>query len=334
VACAGGYVLTACYDSTVNIFDAATGQKMLTVPGHEAPARAVTWVQGPNAESEDTWVFASAAHDQTVLLYRWNAAANAVEAVNALRGHSRSVDCLAVKPTQPSLLASGSFDTTLKIWGATPSERTDEKAEDEEDQNGGESQKKKTKSSGKKPVTRTPITTLAGHREGVTGVAWLDDGTVATCSMDHTIKVWDVAELQGVRTEMAGDRAFLSLSFSEAANLLLTTSADSAVRSYDPRAKSGDVLVRGRYACGAPGWMTSVSWQKGSGHLFAAGGHDAVVRIWDLRSARTPLYELRGHDERVLAVDWSQPQRVASGGADCSLKMFTTGEAAKTTASE
>ncbi len=36
--------------------------------------------------------------------------------MNVCRGHERSVDCLDVSPAG-SLLASGSFDTTLKIWG-------------------------------------------------------------------------------------------------------------------------------------------------------------------------------------------------------------------------
>jgi len=324
VACLARYVLTACYDSTVNIFDVESGEKCLTVPGHEAPARAVTWVNQAEEDS-NSFVFASAAHDQSVLLYRWDAARNAIETVNALRGHSRSVDCIAARPSSassPPLLASGSFDATLKIWGAKPSERADDQADEE-----SHGERKKLKSSAEKPATRTPITTLAGHREGITGVAWLDDDSAVTCSLDHTIKVWDVAELKGVRSELAGDRAFLAISYSPQSRLLLTASADSAVRSYDPRAKSGDVLVRSRYSNGAPGWVTSVCWRKDSEHLFVSGGHDAVVRVWDSRSARTPLYELRGHEDRVLAVNWSFPEFVASGGADCSMKMFKTEDA-------
>ena len=60
VAAKGGHILTACYDSTVNIFSAEDGAKKLTIPGHSAPAGAVAWITLDEAKG----TFASAAHDQ------------------------------------------------------------------------------------------------------------------------------------------------------------------------------------------------------------------------------------------------------------------------------
>lgn len=108
VSCRNGQVLTACYDGTVNIFEAETGIKKLTIPAHSAPAKAVTWIGNDK--------FASASHDQTVMLHEYDADSNAVKAVNVLKGHERSVDCLDASAGAASMLASGSFDTTLKIW--------------------------------------------------------------------------------------------------------------------------------------------------------------------------------------------------------------------------
>ena len=57
---------------------------------------------------------------QVVMLYKWDMASNAVENMNACKGHERSVDCLAADAhaQRGRFVASGSFDTTLKIWGA------------------------------------------------------------------------------------------------------------------------------------------------------------------------------------------------------------------------
>ena len=50
------------------------------------------------------------------MLYKWNMETNAVDNMNACKGHERSVDCLAAD-REGKFIASGSFDTTLKIWG-------------------------------------------------------------------------------------------------------------------------------------------------------------------------------------------------------------------------
>ena len=34
--------------------------------------------------------------------------------------------------------------------------------------------------------------TLSGHKEGVTGIEWLNDNSLCSVSLDHTIRLWDV----------------------------------------------------------------------------------------------------------------------------------------------
>lgn len=72
----GSYVISACYDNTVSIWDIETGGKKLTIPGHCGPARAVAWIDLTNSSSESSscqsqvGTFVSTSHDQTVMLYR------------------------------------------------------------------------------------------------------------------------------------------------------------------------------------------------------------------------------------------------------------------------
>ena len=47
------------------------------------------------------------------MLHKWNRKTNAIETMNACKGHKRSVDCVAVDPTK-SFVASGSYDAQVK----------------------------------------------------------------------------------------------------------------------------------------------------------------------------------------------------------------------------
>lgn len=49
------------------------------------------------------------------MIWEWNIENNAVECIYVCKGHGRGVDCIDTSPST-KLLASGSWDTMLKIW--------------------------------------------------------------------------------------------------------------------------------------------------------------------------------------------------------------------------
>lgn len=94
-----------------------------------------------------------------------------------LRGHERGIDTVGISPNS-SRIATGGWDTNLKLWSTS--------LEDD----GSEHIHKKSRSSNT-VLTKTPLNTLKGHKEGISAVNWIDNYVVSTVSMDHTIKFWD-----------------------------------------------------------------------------------------------------------------------------------------------
>lgn len=162
-------------------------------------------------------VFASASQDQTVMIWEWNIETNAVDCIYVCKGHERGVDSLATSPSR-KLLASGSWDTMLKIWSC------ELHTEEEEVAN--------KRSKGEQ--TRTPISTLSGHREAISGIEWITEDTILTGSWDHTLRVWDLAQ-GGIKSEINGNKPIFDVSLSKLNGLVVTSSADKSIRLYDLR---------------------------------------------------------------------------------------------------
>lgn len=297
------YILTGCYDNTIHLWT-IKGNHKLVIPGHNGPVKAVEWVKLDN----ENGIFVTGSHDQNAILWHWNVHENAVQCVNVLRGHERGIECIRVQPEQGLLFASAGWDTFIKLWSSKL----------DEDDSPDSSKKQRVNESGESSKTRVPIVTLQGHKEAINGLAWVDVNTLCTASWDHTIKLWDI-ELNGIKKEIVGNKAFFDVDYSKLNNLLVTGSADRHVRIYDTRSNDGAV-VKGTYTSHTQ-WIQTVRWSLNNEHLFISGGHDKVVKMWDLRSARAPLFDFTGHDDKILCCDWKDGL-IISGAADNTLRIL------------
>jgi len=187
----------------------------------------------------------------------------------------------------------------------------------EEPQTNGSTEK--DSKSENKSLTKTPLMTLPGHKEAISDVVYNDSNEIFSASMDHTIKLWD-SELGGLKSEIAGNKSFFSLSWSPLNRNIITSSADRHIRLYDPRSTEGS-LVKATFTS-HKGWVSSVRWSTTEEHMFISGGYDDIVKLWDSRSPKAPLYDMLGHKDKVLCIDWSNPKVMVSGSSDNTLKVF------------
>ncbi|GBP65408.1 Ribosome biogenesis protein WDR12 homolog [Eumeta japonica] len=292
------WILTGCYDNSIHIWT-AKGKHTLAIPGHTSPVKAVSWVSLDRNQA----VFVSGSHDQTAILWAWDVIGNSVECMMTCRGHEKGIESIAVSP-DAKYFATGSWDTNVCLWNSSLS-----------DEDSVPSKKRSKPEHGK---SREPLTTLKGHREAVSAVQWLDNKTMLSSGWDHILKIWD-CELGGMTTEIIGNKAFFDADWSPLSNSIITASADRHIRLYDPRSQEN--IVKMTYTSHM-GWVQSVCWSKTYSTHFLSAGYDGQVKLWETRSPKTPLYDLSGHEDKVLCCDWSNPALLVSGSCDNTLRIF------------
>lgn len=310
-------ILTGSYDGVARVWNTSGELLLDTVKcaGHSGqPIKCVTWISDDETGGRKRFVTGS--HDETLLTWTWNRRENELDCVTACRGHGRSVDCVAVSP-DGSQFCSGSWDTMLKLWSTAPvtSEETDEEP--------GERPHKRKRGHENKLVTRVPLMTLSGHSEGISSVAWIDETSLCSASWDHSIRLWDLQQAATISTFM-GSKAFFGVSYSSLCKQLIASSADRHIRLYDTRSTSGTDI-----SCtfsSHTAWVSCVAWSPTHSHHFISGSYDQLVKLWDTRCPKGPLYDMSGHNDKVLAVDWSMPRFILSGAADNDLKIFRSAD--------
>ncbi|KAJ5482963.1 Nuclear distribution protein nudF 1 [Penicillium diatomitis] len=190
-----------------------------------------------------------------------------------LESHREAVNCVAFHPIFSSL-ASGSEDSTIKIW----------------DWELGELER-----------------TIKGHTRAVLDVDYGGPrgGTLlASCSSDLTIKLFDPAdEYKNIRTLPGHDHSVSAVRFipSGAAgspmsgNLLVSASRDMTLRIWDVTTGYCVKTLHGH-----SGWVRDVAPSPDGRFLFSAG-EDQVPRLWDISSGE-PKATFLGHEHVVTCV--------------------------------
>ncbi len=213
---------------------------------------------------------------------------NAEHLIRTFTGHADSVTSVAFSPDGRTL-ASGSGDTTLKLWDVS---------------NGHE------------------LRSLTGHTGWVDSVAFSPDGrTLASGSKDYTIKLWDLASSRKPRT-LTGTKMVTSVTFSPDGSTLASAGYDNTVKLWD--VASGGEL---RTLSGRTNGACSVAFSPDGRALASVGLSDGkTVKLWDVASGRE-LRTLTGHMNIVRSVAFSPDgQTLASGSGDQTVKLWDVSE--------
>ncbi|NEQ70424.1 MAG: hypothetical protein F6K21_34020 [Symploca sp. SIO2D2] len=201
---------------------------------------------------------------------------------NRWKAHQNSVTSVSFSPNG-KLLASGSWDNTIKIWDLEEGEE---------------------------------LLTLSGHQSSVKSVSFSPDGKLlASGSWDNTTKIWDLEEGGEPLTLSGYQFGTESVSFGPGGKLLASGSGNK-IKIWNLEERGELLTLSGHQSS-----VKSVSFSP-NGKFLASGSSDKTIKIWDLEEGGEPL-TLSRHQDPVYSVSFSPDGKfLASGSYDKTIKIW------------
>ncbi|MFI0261010.1 hypothetical protein ACH4OW_18480 [Streptomyces sp. NPDC017056] len=162
------------------------------------------------------------------------------------------------------------------------------------------------------------VNQFTGHTGVVNAVAYSNDGhTLATASVDRTVKLWDAGTTNHMFATLVGHTgAVYALAFSPDGRTLASAGDDGTIRLWDVASRRSLAVL-----AGPAHRLTSLAFSR-DGRTLAASGTGNDVRLWDV-AARRVAADLAGHRSTVTAVAFSPDGKVlASASADRTVRLW------------
>jgi len=299
-------ILIGSFDSSVKVWSQKT-QNFLFENQNVAHKDAVKQVEWLSVE-EDKLQFASCSNDQSILLWQAVPSTQSMKPLICCRGHEEMVNCISLSANN-KWLASGSQDKTVKIWSAGV-EVTDNDRNQVDPEKLSIKKRKKMELLGYPRQARVELSMQ--HKDGVSGVKWMTNEHVISASQDHTVKITDV-NADHVTRNYGLSLAVNDLDYSQLNRLIATGCMDRHIRLLDTRENVDRIVnksLTSHHNC-----VKCVKWSPRNQYQMVSGSHDNYVKTWDIRSTKTALFDIKGHDDYVYAVDWND-DTIVSGGRD------------------
>ncbi|KAF7982955.1 hypothetical protein HWV62_25270 [Athelia sp. TMB] len=267
----GKRIASASEDETIRVRDTETGEAVgAPFKGHTAAIRSIAY--SPSGRH-----IVSGSEDGTVRV--WDSEAG--EAVRLPFKHSDNVYCVAYSP-DGNYIVSGSPDGTVRVWDLETGEAAEKAMEgmavayshDGSHVVSGQGWTVIISDVMTGEVVGVP---LEGHSGQVHCVLYSPDGAlIASCSSDHTIRLWDTETRQVLRVLEGHTHFVQSMTFSPDGAHLVSASFDKTICVWDVKAgKPVGAPLEGHASA-----VLSVAYSPEGTHI-VSGSADGTVRVWD-----------------------------------------------------
>ena len=204
-----GTILASIYRGNVEIWNVANGRKLYSFLGHAN----ISEIPSSIAFSSDGNLLAIGNESYVNDDRKFNLHNLETKVGRSLTGHSSIVDSVTFSPDS-KLLASGSYDNTIKLWNVE---------------------------------TKQEIATLVGHSSSVNSVAFSPDGKLlASGSSDDTVKLWDVETEHEIASLEGHSSSVNSVAFSPDGKLL-ASNGSSEIKLWNVETKQEIAALENNY---------------------------------------------------------------------------------------
>jgi WD40 repeat protein len=232
----------------ITVWDALSGRRLACFYAHSKGAVShLVW------SPDGTQLLSAGTYDKTVMV--WNVAQNRAQAgleiqesrradpPGRLQEHRMIVHCVAFSP-DGARIASGSLDTTVRVWDAAAGRQT---------------------------------LYLCGHTAAVTRLAFSPDGTrLVSGSKDKTASIWDAADGRQLGRLCGHEGEVTAVAFSPDGKRIASGSESGTIRVWDT--STSELLVRLR---GHKSWVSNVAFAPDGMRIYS-NSRDKTARVWSL----------------------------------------------------
>jgi WD40 repeat protein len=295
--------------STARIWNAKSGEELVSLRGHAGPIRSATF-------SRNGKQVLTGSDDNTARI--WNA--DSGEEIAVLKGHADSVTSAAFSPDEDRVLTT-SNDGTERIWDLG-------KGKEILLMKGHSFISAAFSGDGRRIATVSTdgiariwdaksgleVVVLRGHTDFVRTVALMRDGERAvTGSRDGTARIWDIESGRETAVLKGHTGSVESAAFSQDGKRVVTASADHTARIWDASGGQELVVLKGHIM-----GVKSAAFSP-DGKRVATGSWDGSARIWDAETGKetqTPPLGCSSTQQGVLSTAFSpNGKRLVIGSA-------------------
>ena len=277
----GQQMVSGSYDQTLIVWDTRTRKKIHLLEGHDGPVKSAAF------SPDGRWIVSGSGNDsqkiegrRNQVLVVWDARSG--ERVRTLKGHDAAVSSVAFSPAG-DLIASGSWDKTVKIWDA---------------------------------LTGKEIRTLAGHNQKVTAIAFHPTRKeLASGSEDRFVRTWNL-ETGEVLHKLGHIDDVKCLAYSADGQKIASGSAFDTAHVWDSRSGQPILTLKAH-----ADYVNGVSFSP-DGNRLATISRDATLKVWNIEFG-VELLRLKGYGGAIKSVTFSPDGRqIVTGHNDYTLKIW------------